>query len=62
MLGPNCAEVDAWATAMMVLGPEQGLAVAEANGLAVYMLVKVGDRFEARHSSAFAPYLKSSVL
>ncbi len=55
----NGAEADAWATAMMVLGPEQGLAVADANGLAVYLLVKVGDQFEARHSRAFEPYLKS---
>ncbi len=31
---------DAWATALMVLGPEAGLRLAEQQGLAVYMIVR----------------------
>lgn len=58
VIAPTCAEADAWATAMMVLGPDQALAVARANHLAVYLLVKVGDGFEARSSAAFDMYLK----
>jgi hypothetical protein len=41
---------------LMVLGPEQGLALAEREGLAVYMLLRVPDGFEARQSAAFARY------
>lgn len=54
---PQCAMADAWATALMVLGPEQGMALAEANHLPVYMIVKTGDGFESRHSNAFRQYL-----
>lgn len=61
VIAPTCAEADAWATAMMVLGPEQGLQVAEAQNLAVYLLVKTEDGFEARQSRAFAVYLPSGV-
>jgi thiamine biosynthesis lipoprotein len=47
---------DAWATALTVLGPDEGLALAEAEGLAAYFLVRSGpDRFEARASSTFPP-------
>lgn len=61
VIASNCAEADAWATAMMVLGPEQGLEIAEAQNLAVYLLVKTDDGFEARHSRAFSVYLPSGV-
>lgn len=54
---PSCAEADAWATAMMVLGPQQGMDVAEANNLPVYMILKTGQGFESRYSKAFTPYL-----
>lgn len=36
----RCAEADAWATALMVLGPEQGRALAEQNGLDALMLLR----------------------
>jgi thiamine biosynthesis lipoprotein len=54
---PQCADADAWATAIMVLGPDQGMEVAEANNLPVYMILKSGQGFETRHSSAFIDYL-----
>ena len=57
VIAPSCMRADAMATALMVLGPEQGLALAEREGLAVYMLLRVPDGFEARQSAAFAPYL-----
>lgn len=44
---------DAWATAITVLGPEQGLALAEQFGLAVFMLVGDGNSFTEQYSSAF---------
>ena len=38
----SCAEADAWATAMMVLGPDKGRALAETFGLDVLFLLRDG--------------------
>jgi len=54
---PKCADADGWATAMMVLGPEAGLQVAEANNLPVYLIIKEKDGFKSVQSSAFNKYL-----
>lgn len=54
---PQCADADGWATAMMVLGPEQGMELAETKKLAVYMILKSEQGFEVRYSQAFASYL-----
>ncbi|MDT8759441.1 FAD:protein FMN transferase [Sphingomonas psychrotolerans] len=40
VLHPECMYADAWATALTVLGPERGLAVAEREGLAMQMVVR----------------------
>lgn len=54
VLHDSCAWADAYATALMALGPEQGLAMAERLGLAVYLLVRNADGgFEARKSAAW---------
>jgi thiamine biosynthesis lipoprotein len=60
VLAATCAEADAWATALTILGEEQGMLLAEQLELAVYMLVKADEGFEALSSSAFAPYLNRS--
>jgi thiamine biosynthesis lipoprotein len=59
VIAPTCAEADALATALLVLGPERGLRFAEQHGLAVYLIVRGGGEgeFEARYSKAFARYL-----
>jgi thiamine biosynthesis lipoprotein len=57
VIATDCMRADAMATALMVLGPEEGLALAEREGLAVYMLLRGKGGFEARQSSTFAPYL-----
>lgn len=44
---------DGWATAISVLGPDKGLAIAEQQQLAVFMLVREGDQFVQRTSSRF---------
>jgi thiamine biosynthesis lipoprotein len=36
----NCAEADAWATALFALGCDAGLAVAEGQGLAAVFAVR----------------------
>lgn len=40
VVAQSCAEADAWATALMVLGPEPGLAVAEKQGLNALFLMR----------------------
>jgi len=49
----RCDYADAWATALMVLGPEEGRATAEREGLAAYFLVREGDGFRALATPAF---------
>lgn len=51
----RAALADAWATALHVLGSQEGLQVAEAQGLAALFLVRTGpDAFETRQTPAFA--------
>ena len=38
VVAKTCAEADAWATALMVLGVEKGIALAERHGLDVLFL------------------------
>lgn len=56
VLAASCAEADAYATAIDVMGPERGLAMAERLGLPIYLLVRENDRFVAKYSSHFAAY------
>lgn len=45
VIHPEAMVADAWATALMVLGPEEGLAVARREGLAVLLLARQGGSF-----------------
>ena len=55
VVAPECGFADAMATALIVLGPEQGLALAEREALAAYFIVRERDGgFSERQSSAFA--------
>ena len=54
----SCMRADALATAIMVMGPDKGLAFANQHHLAIFMLVKHNDGFSEKYSNAFAPYLK----
>jgi thiamine biosynthesis lipoprotein len=51
---PSAAVADAWDTALAVLGPEAGYALAEREGLAALFITRAGDRFEAKMTSALA--------
>lgn len=55
----NTTRADGLATAITVLGPEQGLEFAEDNDIAAYMLVKEDFGFKEQYSSAFAPYVEN---
>lgn len=51
---PDCARADALATAVMVLGADEGLALVESlPGVEAYLLLHVRDGFEVRSSSGF---------
>lgn len=58
VVAENAATADALATGFMVLGAENTLAIAQQRHIPVYLLVKQGDGFVARHSPAFTPYLR----
>ena len=47
------AAADAWATALAVLGPDEGLAVAEREGLTALFITRTDDRFIGRATTAF---------
>ena len=57
VLHPSAAQADALATALLVLGAERGLELAESNKLAAFMLVQEGDEFAELYSSEFQRYL-----
>ncbi|MDC0720161.1 FAD:protein FMN transferase [Nannocystis bainbridge] len=50
----TAALADAYATALNVLGPEDGFALAEREALPALFLVREGDGFAARATAAFA--------
>jgi thiamine biosynthesis lipoprotein len=58
VIAESSAYADGLATALNVLGTEKALQLAEQQGLAVYLLVKTEQGFDARYSEAFKPYLQ----
>jgi len=50
---------DAWATALVVLGQEAGMKVAQEHGLAVYFIQRQGDALQSSHSPAFDRFLET---
>ncbi|MBN2309227.1 MAG: FAD:protein FMN transferase [Candidatus Hydrogenedentes bacterium] len=58
VLHDECAMADAYATALMVLGPEEGFALAEKLGLAALFIVRDGPgEFLERETTAFTEYM-----
>lgn len=53
VLHAECMQADAWSTALTVLGPDDGLALARELGLAARFVVRRGAGFEERTSPAF---------
>ena len=56
VIADNCAVADAWATAMMVLGTEQALALAEKEQLPVFLIEKTDAGFKEYKSALFANF------
>lgn len=59
VIAPTALEADAWDTGLMVLGTEQAKAVAQREGLAVYMISKQGNSFSSWMSPQFAAFVQS---
>lgn len=57
----NCAEADALATALMVMGGEQGYNFAIEQGIRALFISKADEGFETRYTPGFEPYLQESI-
>jgi thiamine biosynthesis lipoprotein len=53
VIAERCMKADAWATALMVLGPGQGYRFAKDQGLAALFLIRSGEGFVRRVTPAF---------
>jgi thiamine biosynthesis lipoprotein len=60
VLAEQAVLADAWATALMVLGEEEGYKLAEEQGLAAYFLYKQDDEFLSKETSAFTRLMQTS--
>ena len=56
----SCMEADAWATAINVLGPDAGLALAQRENLDVLLSVRNDGGFQLRGTGALAAYASAS--
>jgi len=54
VLAERCAEADAWATALLVLGPARGMTLANDRGLIALFVERFGDELRLTESTAFA--------
>ena len=59
VLADTAMAADAWATALMVLGPEAGVETAVRLELAAYFIIRDGDGWTSLHTGDFARYLVS---
>jgi len=59
VLAATCAEADGLATALNVMGPVAGLALAERKNIAALFIIKGSDDFEEVRSGALMSYLEA---
>ncbi len=55
---PSCMTADGLATGLFVLGPEKAMQIAEKQNFAVYLIIRTGEGFEGKSSSAFERLLQ----
>lgn len=56
VISPSAMLADGWATALTVLGPEAGLALANEQGLPALFIVRTATGFEERYTDAFSAW------
>lgn len=61
VIAPSAALADGYATAIDVMGLSEGLKLAEAQNLAVLVIIKTEDGFEEKSSSAFDTYIDADI-
>jgi thiamine biosynthesis lipoprotein len=59
VLHKQCMVADGYATAMMVLGTEASLALAQREGLAIMLVEKQDEGFNVFYSDTFKPYVEN---
>ena len=59
---PNAMTADGLATAIMVLGAEKGLALAEKHQIPIYIITREQDKFVSNMSSAFKAHLSAKEI
>ncbi len=57
VIAPSAMYADAMATAIMVLGPEAGYALAQREGIAAYLVMRQGEGFSELATPAFQRYI-----
>lgn len=57
VIAETSARADALATALMIMGPEQGFAFASREMIAVYFIIGADTEFVSRYSSEFTKYI-----
>jgi thiamine biosynthesis lipoprotein len=57
LIGSSSLEVDAWATALNVLGEVEGLQLAERRGMAAMFMSLVDGKLSTGQTKTFAPYV-----
>lgn len=57
VLDNSAAIADAWATAFMVLGPEQTFTLSSQLNMPVLLITREGDQYESTFNSAIKPFL-----
>ncbi len=59
---PSSMTADGLATAIMVMGAEKGLALAQKHDFAIYLIIRDGDKFVSKMSAAFKPHLSEETM
>lgn len=59
VLADTAMEADAWATALMVLGPADGRRIADRLGLSAYFIIRDGDGWTSLYTGRFDTHLSS---
>jgi len=57
VIHPSSMTADGLSTAIMLMGPDDGLEFAQAQTLAAFLIIKTDKGFEAVYTDAFKPYL-----
>ena len=59
---PSTMIADAWATALMVVGTEEALRLADVYELAVFLISRDGDQLVSSYNDAMTPWLMESAM